>query len=288
MVCFIILHYVVMYETELCVSNIQNLEGNKRIIIVDNASPNGSGKELEKEYADIDNVEVILLTKNLGFAKGNNVGYTYARKQYNPGYIVVLNNDIQIKQNDFISRIADLYKTENYAVLGPDVYATTLGVHQNPKRLEHYTLDEVQDLLKKYEKKIESKRILRVKSYLKRIKFLKRFVYNNRIRNNAVNYKQVYYNVPLHGSCLVFSKKFINLKEEAFFDGTFMYYESEILDYECHSQGLKTMYTPEVQVLHNHNVSTNKTFTSDVKRTEFMNECIKNSLTAFLSLIEKN
>ena len=52
MVCFIILHYMVIEETLSCVENIKSIEGNKKIIIVDNNSSNGSGKQLEDLYRD--------------------------------------------------------------------------------------------------------------------------------------------------------------------------------------------------------------------------------------------
>lgn len=285
-ICFIILHYVVKNETEACVESIQKLIGEKRIIIVDNASPNNSGKELKKTYSEIDNIDVLLLAENGGFAKGNNAGYSYAKKNYNPKYIIIMNNDIQINQVDFVSKIEDLYNKEKYAVLGPDVYATSLNIHQSPKRLSHYTLNEVENLLTKYKRKNEDKIIKKMRIYMKRIKLLKRFVYLKRIHNNSVDHKKSYTNVPLHGSCLIFSELFISQREKAFFDKTFMYYETEILDYECYNNGLKTIYSPKIQVLHNHNVSTNETFKSDFKRTEFMNECIIESLTAFLALME--
>ncbi|WP_137663708.1 glycosyltransferase [Enterococcus hulanensis] len=287
MTCFIVLHYVVREETISCVNSLQRLVGEKKIIIVDNASPNNSGKELENFYSDVENVDVILLNKNVGFANGNNAGYTHARENYHPETIVIMNNDIQIEQSNFISKIKDIYLSEKYAVLGPDVFATSLGIHQSPKRLDHYTLEEVQSLVNSYEKKQKNKKLTKLKCYLKRLGFLKRFVYNRRIRNSAVDHNRVYYNVPLHGSCIIFSEIFINKREKAFFDGTFMYYESEILDYECQINGLKSIYTPELQVLHNHNVSTNETFKSDIKRTEFMNECILDSLTSFLCLIKE-
>lgn len=286
MVCFIILHYVAKEETVSCVNSIQRLKGEKKIIIVDNASPNDSGKDLERAYKNVNNVDIILLAKNVGFANGNNAGYIYAKEKYAPDYIVIMNNDIQIKQIDFISKIKHIFISEQYAVLGPDVYATSLDIHQSPKRLEHYTLIEIKKLLDIYEKKIKKKNITRLKCFLKKSKILKRFVYNQRIKNNYVDHKKLYYNVPLHGSCFIFSEIFIKQRNKAFFEGTFMYYESEILDYECQKEGLKTMYTPEIQVLHNHNVSTKATFKSNIKRTEFMNECIRDSLDSFLRLLE--
>ena len=79
MVCFVILHYMALEETVVCVESIlHNVEGEKRIVVVDNASPNGSVKQLRERYEDEPLVDVIETGKNLGFARGNNFGYRYA------------------------------------------------------------------------------------------------------------------------------------------------------------------------------------------------------------------
>lgn len=53
---------------------------NNPIIIVDNCSPNGSGKQLEKMYSKCINITVIINEENQGFAKGNNLGYQYIKE----------------------------------------------------------------------------------------------------------------------------------------------------------------------------------------------------------------
>lgn len=288
MTCFVVLHYMVKEETMTCVNNLQMLTGEKRIVIIDNASPNGTGEELYELYKNTGNIDVLLNADNVGFAGGNNVGYVYARIKYDPDFIIVINNDIQIKQKDFIAMVETIYNREQFAVLGPDVYAPTLKIHQNPKRLRSYSYSEVQKLVSLYDKKCRRKIITRCKCCLKKVKILKSLVYNKRIEANSVDYKTVYYGVPLHGSCFIFSRLYISRREKSFFEGTFMYYESEILDYECHRDGLKSMYSPEVQVIHNHNVSTNVTFKSEMKKTDFMNKCILKSLRAFANLMEED
>ena len=68
MIYFIILHYMVEKETEKCVDSILKLDGSKKIVIVDNCSPNDSFNKLNEYY--INNKDVILLqtSENLGFA----------------------------------------------------------------------------------------------------------------------------------------------------------------------------------------------------------------------------
>ena len=82
-VAFVILHYNVPETTRQCVASVRALKCRviKKIVIVDNGSPDGSGRILAADYAKDPDITVILTEKNLGFAKGNNVGYQYAREQ---------------------------------------------------------------------------------------------------------------------------------------------------------------------------------------------------------------
>lgn len=65
------------------------------IIVVDNASSDGSADMIETKYQQ---VQIIRNTKNLGFAGGNNIGIQQLIKQ-DVDYIWVLNNDTEIDEN---------------------------------------------------------------------------------------------------------------------------------------------------------------------------------------------
>ncbi len=288
MFCFVILHYMALDETIKCCDSILNkVEGKKHIIIVDNGSNNGSGIKLQEKYQDCKNVTIILSKDNVGFANGNNLGYRYAKKNFNPDFIAILNNDIEIIQTDFIKIAKELYQQEHYAILGPDVYIPYINLHQNPKKTTSLTHEDILKDFKKYKSRKNSRIIVPIKCYLKNIKALKNKVQSNKNDKLNIDYTKTYYNVPLHGSCFIFSKKFIDARKDAFFSGTFMYYESEILDYECHKAGLKTMYSPKLKVNHNHNASTNLTYNSELKKARFINNCMYNSISAFLEILEK-
>lgn len=288
MVCFIILHYEVFGETVLSVNTIlNNVKGNKKIIIVDNASPNESGNKLKNIYKNNQDVDVILLNKNIGFARGNNKGYEYAIAKYNPKFVVVMNNDVEIVQKDFIERIKNIYDKEKYYVLSPDIYSTFSKIHQSPKRLNSYTLEEFRNNLEKYKKRNNSNILIPIKCFFKEIKPLKKFLQNAKFKSKHIDYNKKYYNIPLHGACYIFSQKFIKERKKAFFEGTFMYFESEILDYECQSKGYKTMYDPSVIVNHHHSISSQKSRSSELKRERFVNKCVENSISSFLTSIDK-
>ena len=93
-IAFSLLHYNNMQVTEAAVSYLQKLDGIDacEILIVDNCSPNGSGIELKKKYAEFPNIHVILNDKNGGFAYGNNIGYSFAKENLRCDIIAVMNN----------------------------------------------------------------------------------------------------------------------------------------------------------------------------------------------------
>ena len=73
---YLILHYNVIDETVKSVDSIKNnASGNYKIIIVDNASPNGTAKDLRELYGSDKDIVLLFNDENLGFAKGNNVGF---------------------------------------------------------------------------------------------------------------------------------------------------------------------------------------------------------------------
>ena len=144
MVCFVILHYMAVDETVVCVESIlHNVEGEKRLILVDNASPNGSVKELEEKYGENPLVDVLETGENLGFARGNNFGYRYAVEKYAPSFVVVMNNDMEIRQKDFIKQLEKSYEEHRFAILGPDIYSTKKKYHQNPQTRKILTRKEL-------------------------------------------------------------------------------------------------------------------------------------------------
>ena len=119
---FLILHYQVIEETLKCVESIENINyKNKEIIIVDNNSPNDTGKQLMKKFKDKKNMHVILSSKNLGFAKGNNIGFEYAKKELKADFIIMCNNDVYIIQENFCELINKEYTNSSFAILGPRI-----------------------------------------------------------------------------------------------------------------------------------------------------------------------
>lgn len=73
MVCFIVLHYMALDQTLETVRCILGLKGEKRVVIVDNCSPNNSFDKLKELFLNEPDVILLKSDKNVGFANGNNM-----------------------------------------------------------------------------------------------------------------------------------------------------------------------------------------------------------------------
>ena len=130
---FVILHYNALPDTIECIDSIKKCVGaDCGIVVVDNKSPNGTGVELDAKYRDDAQVTVILNPENEGFARGNNVGFRYAKEHQNPDFIVMLNNDTMILQDDFAERVEKEYEQSHFAVLGPVIKTPHKPYSSNP------------------------------------------------------------------------------------------------------------------------------------------------------------
>ncbi len=268
--CFVVLHYLTMKDTIECVESLlSNLTYiNFNVIIVDNNSRNDTGKKLKLKYKDHRNVKVILNNKNLGFARGNNVGYEYAKYKLNADFISLINNDTYIDQTDFIEKIIKRYLQEPFHIMGPDIISTIDNKHQNPqsptiqnkKRLTNYIKFYKVQLLLNYflvDKILETAK--------KRI-FSKPLVKPAKKINFPWDKEQK--KVKLHGSALIFSPDYIK-QYEGLNPLTFMYAEESILYFIAQRDNLNMLYFPSVKIYHKEDSSTNSFLTKNYKKRRF-------------------
>jgi len=243
-IVFVILHYMNKSDTVECIESINNniRYENKAIVVVDNASPNGSGFELQNDYAESRNVYVLLNQQNMGFAKGNNVGYIFAKNKLMANYIVCINNDTIITQNDFCSKINQLYDDYHFDILGPDI-VTKDGYHQNP--VNKSLLNSRKIMFTKLKKNV--RKVLNefgIDIYIEKFRSSNRKIY---LSEKVVGEK---FNCGLHGSCVVFSKGFINRSDYAFYEDTFMYFEEDIMFLQAYFLNYLTCYSDKLCIYH--------------------------------------
>lgn len=275
-IAFIVLHYGAIEETYKCIKSIREKIDTElyKIIIVDNCSPDNSYTELVEKYGEDKDIEIIHNNENIGFARGNNVGYQRAKKKYSPDYIVLMNNDIILLQNNVFNKIKQLYEKYRFAVLGPLIVSGDGRILSNPMRKSLLTLDGVERAKKRYKRLIRLNRVGLDNLYQNIMRIVHPYVpsisVEERIRNQL--------DVGLHGSFLVFSKEYIER-----FDGldprTFLYFEEDILYLHMLQENLHTLYTPEVCVFHSEDASTNAVCANSRKKNEFV---YKNRLASLL------
>lgn len=241
---------------------------NKKIIIVDNASQNESGKELEKKYRDSQVVKVVINTKNLGFAKGNNIGFVKAKMEFNPGYIILINNDTIINQSNFCDKINQVYCENHFAVLGPKIISLVDGINQNPVP---YTLSTRTRVLRR----LIMFCILYISSYFHIDQKL------SREKRKSVDSSVIPNNYQLHGSCLIFSSEYI-CQFNGLYADTFMYLEEDILKYICVKNNLKMIYCDEMEIFHKEGSSTKTANGIGIVKRRFY---YKNTINSLLQLL---
>ena len=152
---FVVLHYLAYEMTLQCTESLLGLAGEKHIVIVDNASPNGSGQRLTEHFAGNPEVTVLPAPQNEGFARGNNLGYSHLREHFSCDFIVVLNNDVLIPDTSFIDKVKSIYQATPFAVLGPDILNPGTGMHQNPAHRQGFTREELLSRLERYRKNLD-------------------------------------------------------------------------------------------------------------------------------------
>lgn len=275
MIGYVILHYQSIEITKKCVDKLLMFSITNPIVIVDNCSPNGSGKQLEKMYSKYTNVTVIINEENQGFAKGNNLGYQYIKRKYSLNYVVVMNNDIMIEDNDFAVIIEQFMEKNEVDVCGPDM-VTLKGNHQNPLQLKPYTSKYLQRRVRADKIKVL---LLRTRLFWK--------LYENYKKTNKIPIRTkqpTVFDCILHGSCIIYGPEYIKREQNAFLPITYMYNEEAILyDYLVH-KGYKTGYCSDVTILHMEGVSTSERIENKKKKVMFR---FKNNIKSIEAQLEE-
>lgn len=251
-VCFVILHYNVLEETVKCIKSISELkrpsDTDLQIIVVDNYSPNNTGKILQEKYKETENVTVLLNKKNQGFSRGNNLGYQYAKENFSSDYMIIANNDIEFVQDDFLLKLPMIYERMQFAVLGPDIQNTCTGKHQNP------ISSRVPD--KKQVNKTIFLNGLVLKCYHIFYPIMKKYFEAEAYETENTQYLMEQQDTCIMGACMILSKRYLQLREKAFEPETNFYYEEYLMKLWCERNHEKMCYTPELMVLHNHGKAT--------------------------------
>ena len=291
----VILHYMNTEDTKECVQSfVQNLDTRSyHIVIVDNASPNGSGEALEACYAGNPKITVIRNPENLGFSAGNNVGIAYIRQHFAPEFVILSNNDIILLEKQMYSKLSAEYAADPFAVLGPMILTADGRCDSNPIFDLPYTKEAAL-----FQKKFHERKLKRYQSRLypwneklwqfgrriqNRLGMVKRV---NRKDRKPGSFLQKQDGIVLHGCFLVFSHQYFQ-----HFQGldarTFLYAEEDILHRHMLHHGLRMCYDPEILVYHKEGRSIASANKASREKTVFVSQNAIQAIGAYLELLEE-
>ena len=193
---------------------------NFEVLIVDNGSPNACPYIIKEKHPE---VQLLISKENLGFAGGNNI----ALKQAKGEYVLLLNNDTEVKPN-FLDSLVELMESDKkIGVASSKIlyfhgdnliqYAGTSPINPITSRGRHYGNKEVDD--GQYDKVTET-----------------------------------FY--P-HGACMMIRKSVIE-ELGLLYEGYFLYYEEYDFTERVRRAGYKIYFQPNSSILHKESISTGK------------------------------
>jgi len=103
---------------EKCINSLKKTTSykNYKIYVVDDSGEGKIGKEIKRKFKD---VEVVINKKNLGCSKTMNVGVKTAKEEYNPDYFLILNDDTEVFQKDWLKNLIVLSeKDKEIGIMG--------------------------------------------------------------------------------------------------------------------------------------------------------------------------
>jgi GT2 family glycosyltransferase len=159
-VSIIILNWNGWKDTIECLESVFQINYPKyEIILIDNGSRDGSYEKLkgyaeskigiQTKYINYHNEEYIMINDaqkittplnnvqefdtnkkliliknkvNYGFAEGNNIGIRYAIKEFNPAYVLLLNNDTVVEKNFLLDMVKVAKQDSSIGIVGPIIY----------------------------------------------------------------------------------------------------------------------------------------------------------------------
>lgn len=204
------------------------------IIVVDNASCDGSVERLQKEFGN--KITVIASEENLGFGKANNLGATVAQGRY----LFLLNPDTLLVTNAINQLYHYLDEHPNVGVAGGNLY--TPDMKAAPSYCMVFDSIEIEKKKASWVEliggKIKTKAEQRFKKE-KRLSFEQEF-------NHGDKPKEVAY---IFGADMMMPKSLFN-QVGGFDPDFFMYGEEEELTCRIADAGYKSMNVPDVKIIH--------------------------------------
>lgn len=261
MISIIMVNYNTKQMSLNGIESITSENYNREIILVDNASIDGSKEFFEN--LDIQNFKYIYNHKNLGFGKANNIGFKYSSGEY----IYILNNDTLLHTQNIENIVLEKFrKYDNVGILATKVQYEDGTLQPN---VQNFTSLKVVLL-----------RLLRVGQLVRNNKLLLQFFIWLPIKPNFIKVYLDNFNkerneqlVDWASGCSLIIKREVYEKLGGFDESFFMYTEDEELCFRVHKLGYKILYTPDILITHFEGKSnTNKSINEFLVKTKVESE----------------
>ena len=109
---------ITSFKSETKIQNcIKSLGKELKIIVIENSNDMKLKDKLEKEYS---NLKCILSDKNLGYAKGNNLGLSMV----DTNYALIINPDAEVESQTINNFFLTIKKKPNFAIIAPYIQET--------------------------------------------------------------------------------------------------------------------------------------------------------------------
>lgn len=249
----VILNYVNYQDTIECIESVlQQKSVEFEIVVVDNASPNEACRILKKKYSGNSIVHILKARKNYGFARGNNIGIRYAREKLQAEFVLVINSDTVLIDEEYIAILLS-HNKKSTGVIGSRIILRNGKVQ--PPVLTHVkfpaTLIRYLGIINFYKGGIISQ------DYMEKLQ--------NRRKKTHI----------LHGCALLFTPQYFTAYE-GFYDKTFLYSEEELLYVMCERAGLMQVYVEDTSIYHKEDRSSKELFkNSSIVKMKYMMQSYK-------------
>lgn len=193
-------------------------------------------------YKDI-GIAICLSNENLGYAKGNNLGFKISEQIFGNKYVIFSNNDLVFEEDFDLDILLESFCEEKVSVVGPDITDLSGKIHQSPYRYRTFWQDTVIDYYHMIHGKLTPTWETNV-------------AYNG--KSGICDW--------LSGCFMIVKASDFN-KIEGFDPGTFLYGEEIILSERLRSIGKHMWFNNDVTIIHNHSTVVRKKY-SEVERLQ--------------------
>ncbi len=115
---------------------IKSLGQDIKIIVVENSNDKKLKDKLENEYS---NLRCILSDKNLGYAKGNNLGLSMVKTKY----ALIINPDAEVQKEALDNFFSTVKVNPNFAIIGPYIQETKNNISSKEVKKGLYPVKNV-------------------------------------------------------------------------------------------------------------------------------------------------